>query len=209
MTRVKICGLKDPDLVRLCAAEGADWIGFNFAEKSPRYVTPAAAQTLLMNVGGSRPVAVMVDPDDALIDQIVAIGFPVLQLHGAETPARIAEIKRRSGREVWKAAGVAVAADLTALAAFEAADRFLVEAKAPEGSDLTGGHGVVADWALLKGWDAPRPWLLAGGLNPGDHCDRCDGGRRLLWRGAAAGAKGQRAGAGVPPRRQRGLKSWT
>ncbi|MEZ5997339.1 MAG: phosphoribosylanthranilate isomerase [Hyphomonas sp.] len=166
MTLVKICGLKDPDLVRLCAAEGADWVGINFVEKSPRYATPEAAETLLMYVRGMIPVAVMVDPDDAFVDRIVAIGFPVLQLHGAETPERVAEIKARTGLEVWKALGVATAADLAAAAAFEAADRLLIEAKPPGGSDLTGGHGLVADWNLLKHWDAPKPWLLAGGLSP-------------------------------------------
>ena len=75
MTLVKICGLTDPDLVRYTAQAGADWIGFVFAEASPRHVTEAAAANLLMQVGSATPVALLVDPDDAQIDRIVALGF--------------------------------------------------------------------------------------------------------------------------------------
>jgi hypothetical protein len=102
MTRVKICGLKDPDLVRLCAAEGADWIGLVFVEASPRYVTPEAAETLLLGVGKSVPVALLANADDALIDRVTATGIRVLQLHGQESPERVADIAGRTGCEVWK-----------------------------------------------------------------------------------------------------------
>ena len=83
MTQVKICGLTDPDLVRHAAQAGADWIGFVFAQASPRHVTEAAAASLLMQVGHAVPVALLVDPEDAQIDRIAALGFPVLQLHGS------------------------------------------------------------------------------------------------------------------------------
>ncbi len=166
MTRVKICGLRDPDLVRFCAAEGADWIGFVFVEASPRYVTPEAAETLLLGVGRAVPVALLVDPDDQLIDRVTRTGIRVLQLHGSETPERVAEIRERTGCEVWKALGVATAEDLAEAGAFEAADRLLIDAKPPAGADRTGGHGAAFDWTILEGWDAPRPWILAGGLTP-------------------------------------------
>ena len=166
MTRVKICGLRDPDLVRFCAAEGADWIGFVFVEASPRYVTPEAAETLLLGVGRAVPVALLVDPDDQLIDRVTRTGIRVLQLHGSEAPERVAEIRERTGCEVWKALGVATAEDLAEAGAFEAADRLLIDAKPPAGADRTGGHGAAFDWTILEGWDAPRPWILAGGLTP-------------------------------------------
>lgn len=166
MTHVKICGLRDPDLVRFCAAEGADWIGFVFVEASPRHVTPEAAETLLLGVGRAVPVALLVDPDDVLIDRVTRTGIRVLQLHGSETPERVAEIREKTGCEVWKALGVATAEDLAGAGAFEAADRLLIDAKPPADADRTGGHGAAFDWTILEGWDAPRPWILAGGLTP-------------------------------------------
>ncbi|KCZ45484.1 phosphoribosylanthranilate isomerase [Hyphomonas pacifica] len=166
MTQVKICGLTDPDLVRFAVQKGADWIGFVFVEASPRYVTEAAAATLLMQVGLAVPVALLVNPNDAQIERIVALGIRVLQLHGSETPERVAEIKAATGAEVWKALGVATSEDLERAALYTAADRLLIDAKPPEGADRTGGHGLAFDWTLLQGWGAPKPWLLAGGLTP-------------------------------------------
>ena len=164
--KVKICGVKDPDLVRFAAQHGADWIGFTFVEASPRHVTPEAAESLLLQIGEARPVALLVDPDNALLDRIAALGFPVLQLHGAESPERVAEIKVRTGCEIWKAIGVSTRADLDAAAMYEGADRLLLDAKPPKGTAQTGGHGQAFDWSILKDWQAPKPWLLAGGLTP-------------------------------------------
>lgn len=166
MTQVKICGLTDPDLVRFAAQSGADWVGFVFVEASPRHITEPAAATLLLQAGGAVPVALLVDPDDAQIDRIASIGFPVLQLHGAETPQRVAEIKRRTDATIWKAVGVSLADDLERASEFESADRLLIDAKPPEGADRTGGHGQAFDWTLLNDWTASKPWILAGGLTP-------------------------------------------
>ncbi len=166
MAKVKICGLTDPDMVRRTAALGADWIGLVFHPTSPRAVTVEAAETLLLGMGRAIPVGLLVDPDDALVSRMAALGMPVLQLHGRETPARVAEIKARTGAEVWKAVGIAAPGDLEALAAYEAADRFLLDARPPSGADRPGGHGIRFDAALLSGWKADRPWLLAGGLTP-------------------------------------------
>ena len=166
MTRVKICGLKDGDMVRRAATGGADWIGFNFVAASPRYVTPEAAASLLLQLRGAVPVALVADASDGEIDALVALDFPVLQLHGAETPARVAEIKARTGREIWKAVGVSVREDLDALFRYGAADRFVIDARPPAGSTYSGGHGRAFDWSILAGWAAPKPWLLAGGLTP-------------------------------------------
>jgi len=165
MTLVKICGLKDPDLVAFAAREGADWIRFMFPA-SPRQVTLAAAETLLLSVGKAVPVAVLLDAPDAEVRAVAALGFPVLQLHGSETPERVAEIKAMTGAEVWKVLGVRAAGDLDRAADYAAADRLLLDAKPPEGADRAGGHGTVFDWSLLKGWAAPKPWILAGGLTP-------------------------------------------
>lgn len=165
MTQVKICGLKDPDLVAFAAREGADWIGFMFPA-SPRQVTLAAAETLLLSVGKAVPVAVLLNPPDAEVRAVAALGFPVLQLHGQETPERVAEIKATTGAEVWKVLGVREAGDLERAGDYTAADRLLLDAKPPEGADRAGGHGTTFDWSLLRDWASPKPWILAGGLTP-------------------------------------------
>jgi phosphoribosylanthranilate isomerase len=166
MAMVKICGLTDPDLVAFAAGEGADWIGLNFIARSPRYVTPEAAPALLRSVGNAVPVALLADPEVAQVMEIAALGFPVIQLHGAETPERVAEVKAMTGAQVWKAIGVSGLADLMQAAEFDAADRLLIDAGAPDGAAGAGGHGTAFDWRLLDGWAAPKAWLLAGGLTP-------------------------------------------
>jgi len=164
VARVKICGLRDPDMVRRVDGMGADWIGFMFVERSIRAVTPAAAASLLLPIRRAQPVGVLADADDGLIDAVASTGISVLQLHGGETADRVAEVKARTGLEIWKAVGVSTPADLASLAVFEAADRFLIDAKPPDGAAVTGGHGTSFDWSILQGWQAPKPWLLAGGL---------------------------------------------
>jgi len=166
MTFVKICGLSEPETLRAAARASADWIGFMFVEQSPRAVTPAAAASLLFGIGGAQPVAVVSDAGDALISAITDLQFPIIQLHGSETPERVSELKAQTGAEIWKAISIRDKDDLAAASDFKVADGLLIDAKAPEGSDITGGHGHSFDWAILKDWQAPKPWLLAGGLTP-------------------------------------------
>ncbi|MEO9970037.1 MAG: phosphoribosylanthranilate isomerase [Hyphomonadaceae bacterium] len=166
--KIKICGFTEPDSLRAAARLDVDWAGFNFFEKSPRYVTPSAAQNLLLGVGNMIPVALLVDPDNAMLDEIAALGFPILQLHGKETPQRVAEIKARTGLEIWKAVGIRTRVNLDEAREYYAADRMLFDAKPPESAENLGGHGVAFDWTLLKNWTGEgadtMPWMLAGGL---------------------------------------------
>lgn len=170
--QVKICGLSEPETVRAAVRAGADWIGFVFFETSPRNVSLAAAQRLMSALGEAVPVALLVDPDDALVRAVGELGFPVLQLHGRETPARLDEVKLLSGaQEIWKAVGIGAQADIDVLLAFTGhADRLLLDYKPPEAGildhHLPGGAGEAFDWTLLSNWSAPCPWLLAGGLTP-------------------------------------------
>ncbi len=95
-----------------------------------------------------------------------AVKPDILQLHGHETPERVAFIKARYGLPVMKAFSVREASDLTAIAAYQGiADRFLFDAKPPKGSDLPGGNGVSFDWELLAALDADIDYMLSGGLN--------------------------------------------
>jgi len=165
---IKICGLKTAQAMDAALAGGASHVGFIFFPKSPRNVSPDEAGALREAVRGrARAVAVTVDADDAALDTIVAAMAPdMLQLHGSETPARIAEVKARYGLPVMKALAVSTAADLAAARPFFAvADRMLFDAKPPKGSELPGGNGVAFDWSLLAALDPGVDYMLSGGLN--------------------------------------------
>lgn len=165
---IKICGLKTPDAVAAALDGGATHIGFIFFPKSPRHITPQKAAGLRDAVTGrALAVAVTVDADDEMLDEIVeAVKPDILQLHGHETPERVAFIKARYGLPVMKAFSVREASDLAAIAAYQGiADRFLFDAKPPKGSDLPGGNGVSFDWELLAALDADIDYMLSGGLN--------------------------------------------
>ncbi len=168
---IKICGLSTALTVRAAARAGADYLGFVIHPRSPRRVTPEQARTLMGAMDdGPRPlsVALVCDLDDAHLATIVTAMKPDwIQCHGAETPERVAMIKARFGCPVIKAVGVSQAADLDRAQAFAgAADRLLLDARPPEGSERSGGHGTAFDWRLLEGFTPGVPWWLAGGLTP-------------------------------------------
>ncbi|MCI5100179.1 phosphoribosylanthranilate isomerase [Phaeobacter italicus] len=168
--RVKICGLKTPQDIAAAAEAGAAYIGFNFFSKSPRSVTPQEAAALAVEAPiGMCKVALVVNADDAMLDEITSVvPLDMIQLHGQETPERVAEVKARYGLPVMKVLGVSSLEDVQRIDAYEGvADQILVDAKAPKDAVLPGGNGVAFDWRLLaqkKYWRAP--WMLAGGLNP-------------------------------------------
>lgn len=165
---IKICGLKTDETLAAALAGGASHVGFIFFAKSPRYVEPVEAGRLRQSaVGRAKAVAVSVDADDAFLDRIVAEMRPdMLQLHGSESPARVAEVKARHGLPVMKAMAISEAADLERIKPFIGiADRFLFDAKPPKGSQLPGGNGVAFDWKLLAALDADVDYMLSGGLN--------------------------------------------
>ena len=165
--RVKICGLTTADQVAAVASAGAAYAGFVFFAKSPRNLTLDRARALALTAPpGLAKVALVVDADDAALDAILAqVPLDMLQLHGHETPARVAAIKARHGLPVMKAVGVADASDLAQIAEYEAvADQILLDAKPPRTADLPGGNGLAFDWRLIAGRVWARPWMLAGGL---------------------------------------------
>lgn len=168
MAGAKICGLKTGEAVGAALAGGAAYVGFVFFAPSPRNLDPEAAGRLAAPVrGAARTVAVTVDASDDLLDRIVAGLSPdLIQLHGRETPARAAEIGRRTGAGVIKALSVSTSADLEAARQYEsAADHLMFDAKVPEGSALPGGMGAAFDWSLMRDRRFSRPWFLAGGLD--------------------------------------------
>jgi phosphoribosylanthranilate isomerase len=164
--RVKICGINDEAGFDAAIGAGADWIGFNFFPPSPRCVTPVRAAALsARHPGGAGRVALFVDPEPAEIAAVLdAMPLDALQLY--VPPGRAADLRARFGLPVWRPIGIAGPADLPHVA--DGADMLLLEAKAPPDSTRPGGNARRFDWAALRGWTAPTPWILAGGLDPGN-----------------------------------------
>ena len=166
---IKICGLKTPETLESAITAGADWVGFVFFPKSPRHVTLDLAKDL-GRIAGIRvkKVALVVDADDAALEAVEkALNPDMLQLHGHETPERVAAIRKRFGHPIIKALGIADASDLEGARAYApAADWLLLDAKPPKNADLPGGNGVSFDWRLLAGLDLEKPFMVSGGLDP-------------------------------------------
>ncbi|MEM6306191.1 MAG: phosphoribosylanthranilate isomerase [Pseudomonadota bacterium] len=167
--QIKICGLVDPAGCAAAVAAGADYLGFNFFAKSPRYVPPADAAVMAAEVPRAvRKVGLVVDESNAFLDTLIAhVPLDIIQLHGSETPERVAEVKARTGLPVMKAVGLRDTSDLAALEGHaQVADQLLIDAKPPEGAVLPGGNGLAFDWSLIAGKSWSVPWMLAGGLTP-------------------------------------------
>ena len=164
---IKICGISTALTLGAALKAQADYVGFVFYPPSPRHLTLAEAAGLSAQAAGhSLRVGLFVDADDALLgDAVAAAQLDVLQLHGAESPARVAELKARFGLPVWKALPIAARADVLRADAYtSAADLILFDAKTPKGT-LPGGMGLAFDWKLVAGWKSHCAWGLAGGLS--------------------------------------------
>ncbi|MDF2813352.1 MAG: phosphoribosylanthranilate isomerase, partial [Microvirga sp.] len=166
---IKICGLSTPETLDAALASGADLVGFVRFAKSPRHVDRDTGRALSRQAKGrAQRVVLLVDADDtAIADAIEALDPDMLQLHGAETPTRVADIRGRFGRPVLKAIGVADAGDLAIAAGYAGiADHLLLDAKPPRTGDaLPGGNGLPFDWTLLAGLDPALAFMLSGGLD--------------------------------------------
>ena len=173
-TKVKICGLKTEAALQAALASGADYVGLVFFPPSPRNVSAATAKALAAKARGrAKIVALMVDPDDALIQSVIASADPdLLQLHGDESPERVSEIRRRWGKPVMKAIKVETAADAQAALGYRGvADLILFDARAPEDSTRPGGNGEPFDWRALLGVKDQVSYMLSGGLTPDNVTD--------------------------------------
>lgn len=165
---VKICGLSTPEAVDAAVQHGASHVGFVFYPPSPRNLSPAEAGALIARLpDGVTPVALTVDADDAALAAILARApVKILQAHGKESPARVAEMRQRFNLPVMKAVGIAGAGDVATAHDYESvADLLLLDAKPPR-KGLPGGNGLAFDWGLIANERWSRPWFLAGGLTP-------------------------------------------
>jgi phosphoribosylanthranilate isomerase len=168
---IKICGLKTPEALDVALESGADLVGFVFFAPSPRSLGPEAARALGARVQGrAGKVALTVDAtDDALLDIVNALKPDMLQLHGTETPERVAVVRSRFGLPVMKALPIAERGDLSPIRLYDkVSDRLIFDARAPQDATRPGGLGKPFDWTLLQGIDAAIPFMLSGGLDAGN-----------------------------------------
>ena len=181
--KVKICGLSDPEDVAHAVSAGADYVGFVYFRKSPRFVAREKVAELVAAAGGATPVVLLVNPDDGDIeDALNDARFGMLQLHGAETPVRVWQIREKYAVPVMKAVGIRDEADIGQIDGYsDAADQLLVDTKAPPGASRPGGIGIQFDWSLISGRDWNLPWMLAGGLDASNVADavRTTGARQV------------------------------
>jgi len=167
----KICGIKTPEALEAAIDGGAKYIGFVFYPESPRYLSPSEAFELTRYMPmGVKAVGVFVNPDDELLEKVVnQVPLDMIQLHGNESPERLAEIKERYGLPIIKAIPIGEKKDLTKIIPYRMiADFVLLDAKPPKNviTTLPGGNGIAFDWHILSEISVPMPWFLSGGLNP-------------------------------------------
>jgi phosphoribosylanthranilate isomerase len=168
---VKICGVSTPHILDVALDAGADLIGFVFFPPSPRNIDMSTARELGRRAAGrAGKVAVTVDADDGLLATLIeAVNPDMLQLHGRESPSRVTAMKSRFGLPVMKALPVANTADLAQVPTYATvADYLLFDARAPRAATRPGGLGKSFDWSLLSNLEARMPYMLSGGLHPGN-----------------------------------------
>jgi phosphoribosylanthranilate isomerase len=165
---IKICGIKTEAILDAAIEAGADMVGFMHFARSPRHVDLETLQELISAARGRvETCVVLVNPDNSCVMEVAALSPDWIQLHGPETPHRVEAIRDEAGIAILKACSIGGPEDIAAVAAFaDAADRILIDAKAPKGAERPGGNGVTFDWSLLKALDPSLPFMLSGGLTP-------------------------------------------
>ena len=167
----KICGINSPEAMAAAIEGGAAYVGLVFYPPSPRNISPQRAAELAAAVPSHvAKVGLFVDPDDDTLRRTLeSVALDFLQLHGGESPQRVAEIGKRFGVRTLKAVRIAGAADVERASDYvDAADRLLFDAQAPAdmAGALPGGNGLAFDWQMLAEKEWKLPWMLSGGLTP-------------------------------------------
>ncbi len=156
---VKVCGMRDADNIREVDALGIDMMGFIFWPKSSRYVSerPAYLPQRAQRVG------VFVDEDVEQVRRTAAdYALDYIQLHGAERPAYVGQLREW---RIIKAFNIATVHDFAQTKPYEGlVDYFLFDAKGKS----VGGNGEKFDWDVLQAYAGGTPFLLSGGIGPDD-----------------------------------------
>ena len=167
----KICGLSTEETLAAAVDGGASHVGFVHYPPSSRHLTLERLAELRRRVPCTvRAVAVLVNPGDELLDQLAPLSLDVLQLHKV-TAGRATEARARWAGELWVGVPVRSTTDLAAADAYAPhVDRLLLDAPTGEG-EVPGGTGRSFDWSLLRAAAPVAPWILSGGLEPGNVAD--------------------------------------
>ena len=163
MPKIKICGFTRPQEAQAAAELGADAVGLVFYAKSKRCVDAAQAAEIVAALPPQVvKVALFVNESAEQIRRILGtVPIDIVQFHGDEAP----EFCRQFGKHYWKAVRVQSAQDIAEAAEHYADAAALLLDAHIEGQ--YGGTGQVFDWRLLPD-TMPLPWILSGGLNPGN-----------------------------------------
>jgi phosphoribosylanthranilate isomerase len=162
MTRVKICGITNPDDAWLATEMGVDALGFIFAE-SPRRIDPVKAKTIIRSLPPLvKTVGVFVNEEPARIKEIISFcGLDLIQLHGVESP----EISRDLMPYSIKAFRIQNERDIKNIKRYRGVVRAILLDTFQKGK--AGGTGMTFDWSLaVKAKETGIPLILAGGLGP-------------------------------------------
>lgn len=166
---IKICGIQEELALQAAIEGGARYVGFVFCSPSRRIVTPEQARILAQKVPKNMTaVGLFVDPTEAELQTVTGqVPLGMIQLHGFETPERVAEVRALTGLPVMKAVHIATPEDFAKVPTYESvADMLLFDTKV--GPQATGGTGIAFNWRLLRGQKFSKPWMLAGGINCGN-----------------------------------------
>lgn len=157
---IKVCGMRDSVNIRLVDQLGADWMGFIFYPKSPRYVSQVPAYL----PHHMRRVGVFVNADlDFICRHVADYRLDLIQLHGQESVEQCALVKRETGLPVIKAFGIKADTDFSRIMSYcGTVDYLLFDTHTP----AAGGSGRSFDHSLLSQYKGDTPFLLSGGLGP-------------------------------------------
>ena len=161
--KIKLCGLKDKESI--IAAADANYIGFVFYQKSPRFINALEAKELRKYINKKQKlVGLFVNADLNVISHITEyLKLDVIQLHGEENLNYIKKV-RKFKKPIIKSISVKSYSDIEEAKKYEKfCDMILFDTKT--NSSISGGSGISFDWNLLKGYDSSVEWILAGGIN--------------------------------------------
>jgi len=170
--KVKLCGLKDKESI--IAAQEANYIGFVFYQKSPRFVNALDARDLKNFIRpNQKVVGLFVNADLNVINHLIDFcNLDLIQLHGNESVEYMKELKKFN-KPIIKAISVKDHSDIIESKKFEGyCDMILFDTKSEQ--TTFGGTGISFDWNLLKGYYSAKDWMLAGGINKNNVCEALD-----------------------------------
>ena len=158
--KIKICGIKNKEILQHACELGVDFAGFIIADESPRKISEEFLLSLVdFNFLNTKPVFVFVNPSVEMVNKIInLIPASILQFHGDETD----QFCNQFNHPYWKSIPVKDSSSLNSINNFASAHGFLLETFS---STSYGGTGQVFDWRLLKNLSLEDRFILAGGIN--------------------------------------------